>query len=195
MDEVLPDGGGGSFTPPIPLDEFERELDEGARFVINAVKKELLYPILNSVIDDVSSVTSDQNGRSGVITLPNDYERFVSLKMDDWTRPVTELIGIDSDDYKMQFNLATRGTPWKPVAVLVAENTIEYYTSESITHKIKELKYVPTTLAEDMPENLIDGMTWFIASRILAILGHQTQEADKNAKEALGIIKIGLKDE
>ena len=196
-DEVLPDDGG--FTPPIASDQFDDLLDESARWVITHVDRQHLLNIATVVENNTALVTENTDG-TGVITLPSTFVRFLSLKMSDWNRPVTSLVNPGTEQYDAQFVKGIRGSRWKPIAALSQSSgsvpKIEYFSTQADTHTISRLEYVLYTVAEQMPDALIDGMCWLIASRLLVSLQHEeaANAAMGKAQESLGL-KVGLEGE
>ena len=87
------------------------KLPEAARDVIDTAEVELLEPV-------AMQTTATANEWGGVLTVPEDYLRFVSLKMKGWVRAVTALAAEGSDIELMQHNPYTRGTKSKPVCIL-----------------------------------------------------------------------------
>jgi hypothetical protein len=52
------------------------------------------------------------------LEIPNDFLRLITLKMNDWGRPIQTFVGEDSVEYHKQQNKYLRGTPRKPIGVL-----------------------------------------------------------------------------
>jgi hypothetical protein len=52
------------------------------------------------------------------LEIPNDFLRLITLKMNDWGRPIQTFVGEDSVEYRKQQNKYLRGTPRKPIGVL-----------------------------------------------------------------------------
>lgn len=108
------------------------KLPEAARDVTESCPIESLDPVEMDV-----SVTSTEGG--GIITLPDDFLRFVSLRMSGWNRSVTSLAAEGSDIDMMQRNPYTRGTSTKPVCVFThtesGKKAIEYFGSSSSVDK------------------------------------------------------------
>ena len=71
----------------------------------------------------------------GLLSLPDDFLRLISLKMNGWKRPIQTLVGEDSAEAHKQQNKFLRGTPDHPVGVL---------THGVSGHPIAELFTCPT---------------------------------------------------
>lgn len=145
IDEVATDSSASANQLGIeaPIETIEEELDNAAREVLSLAKVETLFPSIVSdkkfhhntgngshVANLVLRVTKDDGSGteaafnfnsdySGNIPLPPDFLRFVSLKMSDWDRSVTELLAYNSAQQKLQYNKFTNGNYSKPQAVLV----------------------------------------------------------------------------
>lgn len=113
------------------------KLPEAARDVIDTAEVELLEPV-------AMQTTATANEWGGVLTVPEDYLRFVSLKMKGWVRAVTALAAEGSDIELMQHNPYTRGTKSKPVCILRTNESgvkvIEYY---GVSAEVEKALYVP----------------------------------------------------
>lgn len=96
---------------------------------------------------------------SGYIDLPDDFQRFLRLKMDKWERPVSEVITEADPKYAQQFNKWIRGGVAFPVVALKADR-IEYFSVPSGEHKVESFAYVKRLKAEQIPDTLVDAMTW-----------------------------------
>lgn len=95
----------------LELDELiAAKLPEAARDIIETSEVELLEPIKMT-----TSYTATEYG--GILTVPDDFLRIVSVGMKGWNRSVTAIAGEGSDIGLMQRNRYTRGTSTKPVCV------------------------------------------------------------------------------
>lgn len=116
------------------------------------------------------------DGKTGSITLPDDFIRLVSLKMSDWHRPVS-VFALPGDEIdKMQSNKHIRGGVAKPVAVLHKGTTgykAKYYSVNS-SHEVEEFLYIKRDTAENIADSqLVDAMCWICAGKTLGVLGEQ----------------------
>jgi hypothetical protein len=209
-----------------PVNIIDQELDPSAVYILRNARREALFSTVrgdkqhhasNERTDVPTRVIKNDDG-SGVIILPTDFLRFVSLQMNDWNRPLTKLISQDDELYKRQFNTYQRGSTSKPVGALVdytgeystdektpvagqgpnavqVNQAIEFFTSPEGV--IKTFTYVPRLKAEQMPVDLIDAMVWYAASRTLFILKRfeEAQVADANGVKLLAEIKFGIDGE
>lgn len=121
------------------------KLPEAARDVIDTAEVELLEPV-------AMQTTATANEWGGVLTVPADYLRFVSLEMKGWIRAVTALAAEGSDIELMQHNPYTRGSKSKPVCILSTDasgvKVIEYY---GVSAEVEKALYMP------MPKVVTEG--------------------------------------
>lgn len=178
LDEIWPESEGLQFSL-----ETEVNVSDPLNIMINSLLNEatkrvlLICPIqyLDPVKSDNTAVADVNDSKIGYIPLPDNFVRFVSLKMSDWKRSCGEVINIQDPRYKAQQNKYTRGGPVKPVAVWghrtisgAQKRVIEYYSVNS-SHSIDFLYYIQETAAQDLQSNLIDALTWMCAGMILQI--------------------------
>lgn len=89
-------------------------LDECAKNVLQTAPLHVIIPQENFDAD----VQQEGAKSNGVVFLPDDYLRWVSLKMETWLQEVTDPITTRDPKYKLQKYDATKGKTAKPVAVL-----------------------------------------------------------------------------
>ena len=87
-------------------------LDEAAKHILQTAPLHVIIPTDGS---DATPVADDQ---IGYFILPDDYIRFVALKMDTWLQEVTIPILTRDNKYKKQKYPVTRGGIAKPVVAL-----------------------------------------------------------------------------
>ena len=96
------------------------DIEDRVRILAPGLLKDLLLDEGNVVPEEAKSlvpaVSVDSEG-VGVLILPADFQRLVSLKMSDWRRPVKKITDTDSNEYPMQGSKwpGIRGTPERPV--------------------------------------------------------------------------------
>jgi len=184
LDEIIPEGEGVQFSV-----EGDVNISDPLNLLINAIldeaaNKTLLdapLHILDPVNSDVTAGTAEgdeSDNHTGYIPLADNFLRFVSLKMADWKREVTEPITTRDKRYRVQRNKYTRGGVAKPVAVFsyrtIGDETpeqkrvIEYYSIDS-SHNIDWFYYIQETAAEDIQSNLVPSLSWTAAGIILQI--------------------------
>lgn len=123
----------------------------------------------------------------GHLTLPTDFLRLVSLRMDEWKRPVTEF-AIEGDEVALrQSNKYLRGGVAKPVAVLskTDEGYRATYYSVNSSHSVSEFLYIKRDKAENIADSqLVDAMCWLCAAKTLGVLGENNlaKQCYDNAK-------------
>lgn len=103
------------------------------------------------LIDGATSFAGTVNWgdkESGWILLPNDFMRFVSFKMDDWSRPVYNCSTTDDIEYEKQSSRfkGLRGTSQKPlcfIAIRPEGRALEFYSSKSTDAEVEMATYLP----------------------------------------------------
>lgn len=101
------------------------------------------------LIDGATSFADNVNWgdkESGWIPLPNDFMRFVSFKMDDWSRPVYSCSTTDDIEYEKQSSRfkGLRGTSQKPLCFIRPEGrALEFYSSKSTDAEVEMATYLP----------------------------------------------------
>ena len=111
---------------------------------------------------------------SGYVVLPEGFLRLLEFRMAEWERSVTEAAEPGSVVAQMQGNRYLRGGVCKPVCVYGkrdGEAVLEYYTVKK-RHEVDRFVYVKESLAENVPVELQDVLTWWCASRVLQIFGN-----------------------
>lgn len=137
-----------------------------------------------------SSGTEQTVGAAGELECDADFLRFVSVKLDSWTRSVTHLTDINESAYKRQSNKYTAAGNDKPIAVLIkkAEKCyIKCYPSKE-ADKVAEFSWVKKNKAEGLDDSrLIEALAWLAASKVLAIMKDSTavKIAEDNVKGLL----------
>lgn len=182
IDELIPEGEGVQFTlesvPNIsnPFDIFINTiLDEVAKELLLIAPLHVLVPTVPSPLPTGTQVLADDWGKTGYVTLPEDFLRLQAFQMTEWERPVHIPITPLDPLYAMQRNKYVRGGVAKPVAVLAfngATKVLEYYSVQT-AHTVSVFRYIPETLPEDIQDNLFDSLTWLVASKVLQIIGSQ----------------------
>lgn len=84
--------------------------------------------------------------------VPYNFLRLVSLRMSDWHRAIQTLINEDSVEYHRQNNKYLRGTPDKPVGVLLrraGKTVIALYTSTSDSEFLDYGYYIPEPVIDE----------------------------------------------
>lgn len=89
-------------------------LDECAKHILQTAPLHVINP--SEAFD--AEVISEAGNKYGIIILPPNYLRWVSLKMESWQQEVARPIVTTDPKYKLQKYAATRGGIAKPVAVM-----------------------------------------------------------------------------
>lgn len=109
--------------------------------------------LLDGATSFAGSVINWEDKESGWILLPNDFMRFVSFKMDDWSRPVYNCSTTDDIEYEKQSSRfkGLRGTSQKPlcfIAIRPGGRALEFYSSKSTDAEVEMATYLPYPMVE-----------------------------------------------
>lgn len=108
------------------------------------------------------------------ITLPDDYLRFFSMRLDKWRRPVTEL---SNSNFEQSFAFSNiNGTPFKPKVYLKDGRLMCFSVQESTVQDSEvQLRYIKIPAVNDsginVPARLKNAYEYFLASEVLKVLG------------------------
>ena len=170
MDEISPFANVQAMQN-VPVDKF-----------LNQSAIELLYLLPPFIIGKstpipVAEISKDTVLGIGSITLPSDFLKLNRFQMAAWQRPVTEAINEQSPEYAHQFNKYQRGGVAKPVVAVVAKGSnkvLEYFSvPASDNHAVKEATYIPTMIPENLPEHLVDPLSWLTAHTLFLVMGQE----------------------
>lgn len=120
------------------------------------------------------------NGQTGYIKLPENFLRLGKLKMTQWEKPVFYAYPEGHPVAEKQSYPNLRGGTAKPVAVISKSATGKrlYYYSVIDVHNNEDSSYVKVHEGDQMPDYLIDPLTWMCAAKVLQTMGEpKTQEA------------------
>ena len=131
-----------------------------------------------------SPTSSPNTDGTGVITLPQDFLRLHTLKMQEWSVPLHIAISVDHPLYRHQLNKYTRGHKDKPVAVLnhiiqplpeVEYNLLTYYSVEN-NHTVDKLWYIKEfEMADEFNDTVAEMIALNCAKKIYEIYGNTEQ--------------------
>lgn len=116
----------------------------------------------------------------GWILLPDDFMRFVSFKMDDWSRPVYSCSTTDDIEYEKQSSRfkGLRGTSQKPlcfIAIRPEGRALEFYSSKSTDAEVEMATYLPYPQIESESVKICsrcyDAVIYTIAALVLMTFG------------------------
>lgn len=135
------------------------------------------------LLDGATSFAGNVNWgdkESGWIPLPDDFMRFVSFKMDDWSRPVYSCSTTDDIEYEKQSSRfkGLRGTSQKPlcfIAIRPKGRALEFYSSKSTEAEVEMATYLPYPLIESSSVNICsrcyNAVIYTIAALVLMTFG------------------------
>ncbi len=177
MDELTPYSEGLVLTSSASQKPIEGTidsiLDECARDIL------LSHPLSKLPLTSIIPTPIGQTDGSGLIQLPSDYLRLVSLQINGFKRDIVNLITPEDPLYKLQSNPFVRGSKSKPIAFLAQKvvggtpRQVIHYFSLNIgdTHATEQFVYVALIPAENLNSYLLDGLGWLAASKALVALG------------------------
>lgn len=161
---VIDEVGGVDSTNIINEYPIDILLDQAGRELI------MIAPVatLENTLDlDPELVIGNEDG-AGVVILPDDFTRLVSLKMKGWCRAVHNTIAATSNKYAEQFHRTTRGGIANPVVALLSDR-LEYFSLElGMEHELEEGKYISYSEVDEFyPQKLLNTLVWLTASMCL----------------------------
>lgn len=147
------------------IENIDPVLDNSARTIARVAPNSLLTPATISGTPVVDTPVS------GVITIPlsADFLKIHSVKLTDWQQEVTRPITVEDPKYKLQRYPTLRGGTAKPVVVLKSTATgkaIECY-SYSTNATVQYALYVAFTVAEALPDDLLEPIAWQCAADVI----------------------------
>lgn len=152
-------------------------------------------------IDDATSDGSAQGASNNAsrteIELPDDFLRFMNLKLAEWKRDVFELVDPRSNRVRMQYNSFTGGDIYNPVAAKVATPNATnghslYCWPQDSTPTVETFAYLPELAPESAPEILQEAIILQATSYVLAAQKEQGwQMMQAAAQQLLQQIQVG----
>jgi len=163
-DKVTPSGQ----TVGINRQSVYKQLSEAARTIVRQVPRTIVNPV--SAVGNGATANNVQMYTE--IELPEDFLRFLHVKLSSWIRPVHFLVDPRSDQWRMQYNAQSRADIYNPVVSIMAKpqvtgkQVIQMFP-QGTTPTIEFMPYVPETAPEDMPTELRDPMVQRATGRVL----------------------------
>jgi hypothetical protein len=123
IDEVSPNDQSAT----IPQLMIERELDEAAMQVSRKAKKQLIYPAGKSLAKQFCIIRKAEKSDtdptlvpySVIIPLQTTFVRFLRVQLDNWRLPVDDLVSVDTNQYRHQFNRFQAATKGRPTSAII----------------------------------------------------------------------------
>ena len=192
VDELLPNGQ----TPEAPIGYIEEELDNSALYILRTINKQIGYSACKTADASALTVTDNPDNDTTLVGCPEDYVRFMRIRMAGWKRAIDQLISVDSNRYRQQSNRFLQGNTHKPTAFLVPSGTAASGMAIEVSPggEVTEFIYVPRLRAFQMPKDLQDPMIWLTAARTLTILrqGTLAQSAMYNMQLSMSQLRVGM---
>jgi hypothetical protein len=173
MDEITPDDSINVVDNPL----VDQLIDEQVLSFLEFMPPDLLECKYNI---DVQLVGFPDG--HGDIFLPEDFLKLVRVRMGEWDKAVTLTINENSPLALMQNHRYTRGGTKRPVVIRShnpsGHRVLRYFSVVS-NHSLQEFVYIPKMKAEEVGDNLLDPLAWYIASVAFQVL--ENMEASKMA--------------
>ena len=177
------------------------EMVEAARGIL---RKAPMALTLEASSDGTSADTSVTNAYT-LVECPDDYIRFLSLKLSGWKRPVYELTDPRTNLYRLQFNTRAASDSYNPVAVITpnsapsgmnsGKQAIQAFPKDD-PPTVEQFEYIGTTAPEVIPDELVDAMLWETTGRALqAQKGEGAGAAYELAQQSINNLRVGLRNE
>ena len=151
----------------------------------------LFCPLHLTTPTNLPAMTSVVSGtrKIGYITIPEDFLRIHTIKINNWEKAVHRAISVENPEYALQQNPFTRGGSAKPV-VAKAEKLELYTLKEGDT--VEKATYIQRPDIEDLNLNqkLFEPACYMIAAEVLAIFG--SKQAEYMSAKANELIKSEL---
>jgi hypothetical protein len=190
IDELTPfDGGLALITSDAnvannPVDIYiEQFIDASAReTLLEAPVHTLPLTVFSTIAYDTTT------NKTAKITLPANFLRLAVIKFSSWDRPVFRVTYPGDPEYNKQFDKYLRSGKSRPKVIWIDEAgtpKLLCYGVESATGN--DTQYTAETVAEDMPDILLDPMTWHCAFTVLEVFGR-----DKLSQMAFGRFEKSL---
>lgn len=179
-------------TPAFNHDAIYAEMKDATRWLINQAPKRLVA----FLTEDGSSLTPVERDSSLVIPLPATYLRFLSIKMNTWLVPATDLVEPTSNLYRLQANPYSRADTHGPVAAWIdypsgpANIAIETFPKgdPAAAFEFSYVKYLAPEAIEalsiDGATKLVDALLWETTARLLRSV-RRTDEAAEAAQHGI----------
>lgn len=108
-----------------------------------------------------------------VVSLPDDFSRFMQIRFESWEREVYEMVDPRSNRVRLQYNQFTAADPYNPVVAKVPDpggasgEAIRCWPQDP-TPTLSMFDYVPEVAPEDAPEILKEAIILWATSYTLA---------------------------
>lgn len=195
-------------VPDAPIGDIKYELEESARSLVRMTARHSSFIVSKELKDaDLDIVDPGEGSKGGkLICVPEDYLRFLSIKLNDWDRPANRLISDNSRAYNQQIYEQRRGTPEKPVAAIVPfhhsvttgvapdevttiyKRAIEVFPADG--GDVESFVYLPYVNYYDMPSEFHDALVWKTVVSVLLIMRLANEAKLASEKEARAIAEL-----
>jgi len=175
---------------------------EAARHILRSAPQGV---VIETTSDGSSATVSNVGSFYTEIECPDDFIRFVMLKLADWQMPIFELTDNRSNAYRLQYNTQAQADTYAPLVFLAPKSTPAGGSSgnaalwcfpQDSAPTVEMFEYVGTTAPEDMPAELVDPMLWHTTARTLqAQKENGFSEAFERAQASMRDIYMGYRGE
>lgn len=119
IDEISPIEQTVSVSPVL----IETELDEAALLIIHAARKEMLFPAATPLHETYClvqyKISEPTVPQSIIIPLSSQFSRYLRLRFKDWKIPSDDIVSVDTNEYRSQFNRFQSAHVMKPSVALI----------------------------------------------------------------------------
>jgi hypothetical protein len=156
------------------------------RTVFNSAPRHALD---SAAADGSTAQASNTNGYT-VIPLPDDFSRFMDLRLAEWKRDVYEMVDPRSNRVRLQYNQFTKADAYNPVASKVPDpsgpsgEAIRCWPQDS-GPQISRFTYVAEAAPENCPEILTEAIIMWATSYTLAAEKEQGWEIMRQAAQVI----------
>lgn len=152
------------------------------------------YHAVTQASKDGSGMGATNEQRHTRITVPNDFLRFLELRLEEWTAHLSALHEPRSERVQRQYNSATAADGYQPVATkapapgLTSGEEIRAWPQDS-GPQVATFSYVPEEAPEEAPEDLRDAIVLQAAYYLLAAT---TEQGWQLMQDASSVVLRGL---
>jgi len=149
-----------------------------------------LLPITSFTSNNTITITGSEVTAKR-IALPEGFIKLMDFQTDTWYKPATVTLE-GTPTYLRQLHKYSFGGNSRPVVTIVNDNTlgkaIEYYYVTTTAPTVTVANCVIKEAPEDLPEDILDGYMWYVASVCFEAL-----ELPNNSKSALERVKMAIR--
>lgn len=186
-------------TVPINRETTYAELVAAMRHVLQRAPENVVRAEMLDGASTANAGATDET-RYLEVPLPDDYIRFVRIKLTEWEIAVDDLVDVHTNAYRLQANQYAAADRYHPLAAIVAKGgsqVLECYPTDAQADPVEVFSYIGEVAPENLSDQLIlDAVLWDATGRILQEERDEWAEAAfANAGRALEGNRYGTKGE